>query len=73
MTAVVLDELDGGRPAGLFCFHARLGLVELHGLDVRRDLALADHADRLRSSWSSLVELQCIARRGNEEGCCAHG
>ena len=54
--AVVLDHLDGGGPARSFRFDARLGLVEPHRLDVRGDLALGDHADRL-AAWPSLVEL----------------
>ena len=62
--AVVLDHLDGGGPARSFRFDARLGLVELHGLDVGRDLALGDHPDRL-AAWSSLLELQRAGRRGD--------
>ena len=61
MTAVVLDELDGGRPAGWFCFHARLGLVELHGLHVRGDLALGDHPDHGFDAYENYQNLQLFS------------
>ena len=74
MTAVVLDELDGGRPAGRERFYSILGLVELHGLDVGGNLALGDHPDHGASAWPSRLErLQRPGRRGDEYGCCAHG
>ena len=65
--AVVLDHLDGGGPARSFRFDARLGLVELHGLDVGRYLPFTDHADRAASSVGpSALKLQCAARRSSD-------
>ena len=73
MTAVVLDELDGGRPAGRERLDAMLALVELHCLHIRRYLSFTDHADHGASSAWLWSELQRPGRRGDEEGCCAHG
>ena len=66
MTAVVLDELDGGGPARSKSFGAVLGLVQFHRLDIGRYLPFADHADRLAAVWPSCLELQGAGRRGDE-------
>ena len=67
VTAVVLDELHTSGPAGRERRGAVLALVELHGLDVRGDLALGDHPDHGASAWPSRLErLQRPGRRGDE-------